>query len=122
MSDQESSNEYKVVAERLREARESLGFTQGEVSSALGIPRTSVHALETGKRNVSAIELRRLSRLYRRDVEWLLGEEVEPVNPDSALYRATSELSDEDKEQVLRFAQFLAAGGRQQPRSRSNGS
>ena len=70
---------------------------------------------------MSALELRRLSRLYRRDVGWLLGEEVETVSPDSALYRATSELSDEDKEQVLRFAQFLAAGVRQQPRARLNG-
>ena len=114
-SDQGPASELKVVAERLREAREMIGFTQEEVSGALGIPRTSVHAMEAGKRNVSALELRRLSRLYRRDVEWLLGEEVEPVSPDSALYRATHDLSDEDKEQVLRFAQFLAAGGRVQP-------
>lgn len=115
MSEPDSTNEHTVVAERLREARETLGFTQAEVSAALGIPRTSVNAIETGKRNVSAIELRRLSRLYRRDVEWLLGEDAQPVAQDSALYRATSELSSEDKEQVLRFAQFLAAGGRPGP-------
>ncbi len=105
-----STNELKVVAERLREAREALGFTQEEVSGVLGIPRTSVHAMETGKRNVSAIELRRLSRLYRQSVEWLLGEEIAPVAADSALYRATTNLSEDDKAQVLRFAQFLAAG------------
>jgi transcriptional regulator with XRE-family HTH domain len=121
MSDQGPANELKVVAERLREARETIGFTQEEVSGALGIPRTSVHAIETGKRNVSALELRRLSRLYRRDVEWLLGEDAKPVSPDSALYRATHDLSAEDKEQVLRFAQFLAAGGRSQPRTKRAG-
>lgn len=112
MSNDAAHDEIKVVAERLRESRESLGFTQEEVSGALGIPRTSVHAMETGKRNVSALELRRLSRLYRRRVEWLLGEEVEPVSADNALHRATKELSDEDKEQVLRFAEFLAAAPR----------
>lgn len=106
-----SENELKDVASRLREARESLGLTQEEVSTALGIPRTSVHAMEAGKRGVSALELRRLARLYRRRVEWLLGEDNEPVAAtDGALYRATSELSAEDKEQVLRFAEFLAAG------------
>ncbi len=99
-----------MVAGRLREAREALGFTQEEVSGALGIPRTSVHAMETGKRNVSALELRRLARLYRRRVEWLLGEDAEPVGADNALHRATQTLSEEDKEQVLRFAEFLAAG------------
>lgn len=106
-----SENEQRVVAARIREARESLGLTQGEVSGALQIPRTSVHAMETGKRGVSALELRRLARLYRRRVEWLLGEEDAPVAAaDGALYRATRDLSEEDKEQVLRFAQFLAAG------------
>lgn len=119
MSNDGAQNEIKVVAERLRESRESLGFTQEEVSGALGIPRTSVHAMETGKRNVSALELRRLSRLYRRRVEWLLGEEVELVGADNALHRATKELSDEDKEQVLRFAEFLAAAS---PRPKGDSS
>ncbi|WP_367183143.1 helix-turn-helix domain-containing protein [uncultured Cellulomonas sp.] len=106
-----SDNEQRVVAARLREARESLGLTQGEVSGALQIPRTSVHAIEVGKRGVSALELRRLARLYRRRVEWLLGEDEAPVAAaDGALYRATQDLSADDKEQVLRFAQFLAAG------------
>lgn len=107
-----SENELKIVASRIREARESLGLTQEEVSGALGVPRTSVHAMETGKRGVSALELRRLARLYRRRVEWLLGEEADtPVAAaDGALYRATRDLSDEDKDQVLRFAEFLAAG------------
>ncbi len=59
MPDQRPDDELRVVAERLREARETIGFTQEEVSSALGIPRTSVHAMEAGKRNVSANELRR---------------------------------------------------------------
>lgn len=105
-----AENELEVVASRIREARESLGLTQEEVSGALGIPRTSVHAMETGKRGVSALELRRLARLYRRRVEWLLGEDDAPVAADGALYRATRDLSAEDKDQVLRFAQFLAAG------------
>lgn len=105
-----SEDEQRVVAARIREARESLGLTQEEVSGALEIPRTSVHAMETGKRGVSALELRRLARLYRRRVEWLLGEDEAPVAADGALFRATRDLSAEDKEQVLRFAQFLAAG------------
>lgn len=106
-----SENELEVVASRIREARESLGLTQEEVSGALGIPRTSVNAMEAGKRGVSALELRRLARLYRRRVEWLLGEDDAPVAAaDGALYRATRDLSVEDKDQVLRFAEFLATG------------
>ena len=103
--------EQQIVGKRLREARETLGLKQDDVAGALGIPRTSVVAMEAGRRNVTALELRRLARLYRRSVEWLLGETVTPASVDSALYRATADLSEDDKEQILRFAQFLASAG-----------
>ncbi|SRR6266581_4379853 len=103
--------EQQIVGRRLREARETLGLKQDDVAGALGIPRTSVVAMEAGRRNVTALELRRLARLYRRSIEWLLGETATPASVDNALYRATADLSEEDKEQILRFAQFLAAAG-----------
>jgi transcriptional regulator with XRE-family HTH domain len=110
----EGKVEQVEVAQRLRSARETLGLTQEDVASALAIPRTSVIAMEAGKRNVTALEIRRLARLYQREVAWLLGEGPETIEEGSAenqaLFRATANLSEEDKEQVLRFAQFLAAG------------
>jgi len=110
----EGKIEQVEVGQRLRSAREMLGLTQEDVASALGIQRTSVIAMESGKRSVTALELRRLARLYRREVSWILGEGPESSEHDStedqALFRATSQLSVEDKDQVLRFAQFLAAG------------
>jgi transcriptional regulator with XRE-family HTH domain len=107
------ASEQQAVGQRLRSARETLGLTQEDVAGALGIPRTSVIAMEAGKRGVGALEVRRLARLYRRSVAWVLGEEPDAdtaTEDDDALYRATAELSPEDKAQVLRFAQFLAAG------------
>lgn len=120
-------NEQQAVGQRLRSARETLGLTQEDVAGALGIQRTSIVAMEAGKRNVSALELRRLARLYRRSVAWLLGEEPDPelVGDNGALYRATAELSSEDKEQVLRFAEFLAAAksqGAPKARTRASGA
>lgn len=114
-------SEQAEVGRRLRMARETLGLTQEDVASVLRIPRTSVISMEAGRRNVTALELRRLARLYRRDVAWVLGEEPEGVEQasaeDRALFRAAAELSAEDREQVLRFAQFLAAA--QSPSARS---
>jgi transcriptional regulator with XRE-family HTH domain len=104
--------EQAQLGARLREAREYIGLLQEDVATALGIPRTSVHALEAGKRKVTGLELRRLARLYRRPVGWLLGEEEIELNDAEPLFRATSALSEEDKEQVLRFAEFLAAAGK----------
>jgi transcriptional regulator with XRE-family HTH domain len=110
MSDEAA--EHTVIGSRLREAREFVGLLQDEVATALGIPRTSLSALEAGKRKVSGVELRRLARLYRRPVGWLLGEEEVERGDADPLFRATAQLSEQDKEQVLRFAEFLAAAGR----------
>ena len=106
------ANEEMALARRLRDAREYIGLLQEDVATALDIPRASVSALESGKRRVSSLELRRLGRLYRRPVAWLLGEEGADVDMNAPLYRATEALSDQDKEQVLRFAEFLAGAGR----------
>ena len=106
------ASEAMALARRLREAREYIGLLQEDVAAALNIPRASVSAIESGKRRVSSLELRRLGRLYRRPVAWLLGEEGAEVEMDAHLRRATVALSDHDKEQVLRFAEFLADAGR----------
>lgn len=99
----------KVVAARLREARDVAGLTQGDVATALGIARTSVAAFEGGTRKVSVLEIRRLAALYGRSIAWLIGEEDSPDLTGQALYRAASTLSEKDREQVLKFAQFLAS-------------
>jgi transcriptional regulator with XRE-family HTH domain len=124
MSDQAASNivtghtsdengEQERLGARLREAREYIGLLQEDVAMALSIPRASVSALEAGKRKVTGLELRRLARLYRRSVNWLLGDEETDLGQTATpLFRATASLSATDKEQVLRFAEFLAAAGK----------
>lgn len=104
--------EHAQLGARLKEAREYVGLLQEDVATALGIPRTSVHALEAGKRKVTGLELRRLARLYRRPVGWLLSEQEVQLENAEPLFRAAAALSDEDKQQVLRFAEFLAAAGK----------
>jgi transcriptional regulator with XRE-family HTH domain len=86
-------NDQVALGARLKESREYIGLLQEDVARALGIPRTSVHALEAGKRKVTGLELRRLARLYRRPVGWLLGEEDVDLNEAEPLFRATAALS-----------------------------
>jgi transcriptional regulator with XRE-family HTH domain len=109
-------DDVQALAQRLRESREYLGLSQETVAEHLGIPRASVSAMEAGKRKVSSIELRDLARLYRTSVEYLLGEEPAEEDPVvGALYRTASDLKQEDREQVLRFAEFLRAAGAAPP-------
>lgn len=108
------NREQEGVSRRLREAREYPGLSQEFVAEHLGIPRASVSAMETGKRKVSALELKQLARLYKRPVSYFLAEEDEVPEDTTvkALFQTTQALDPEDRLQVLRFAQFLRQAGR----------
>ena len=100
----DDSEEQAKIGARLKEAREYVGLLQEDVASALGIPRASVSAMESGKRRVTGLEVRRLARIYRKPVGWLLGEDDIELSDAEPLFRATESLSDRDRDQVLRFA------------------
>ena len=66
------SNEYEGVTKRLREARESLGLTQSEVSAKLQKPQSYISKIERGERRVDIVELAKVAKLYKKNVEWFL--------------------------------------------------
>ena len=97
--------ERRQLAARLGEARRHIGLLQDDVAGALGLSRSTVSAIERGKRRISQLELRRFARLYRRPVGWFLGEEPESSEP---FLRATARLHASDKQEVLRSAEIWA--------------
>ncbi len=107
----EDERRPRRLSERLREAREYLGLSQQYVSDKTGIPRPSVSAIENCKRRVEALELDALATLYRYPVTHFLGSSVEEPASIQALAREAGDLSDRDREEVIRFAQFLKAYG-----------
>lgn len=104
---------WAELGERLRRSREYLGLSQSEVAEYMGLSRPAISNMESGRRKVSTFELARLASLYRQPYEYFLGEvpEVPEDTTTTALFRATRELSDRDRQQVLRFAQFLRNAG-----------
>lgn len=97
----------QALAERLRTEREYLGLSQDQVARVLELPRAAVSAFETGRRKVSSVELARLAKLYGTTPNRLLGSEMPADDRTTRLFRATKKLSDHDKDQVLRFVEFL---------------
>ena len=92
---------------RLKEAREYRGLPQREVAHHIGVSRSALSRMEGGTRNVSAVELGRLAKLYKASVESLAGYGSRDDESARKLARAAATLSDEDSEQVLRFAEYL---------------
>jgi transcriptional regulator with XRE-family HTH domain len=116
----ELGEEQLQLAQRLREARTYLGLSQEFVAEQLGIPRASMSAMESGKRKVTGLEIKQLATLYKRPVTYFLdvddsGNQHGVGMPDEtsrALFRTARDLTDQDREQVLRFAQFLRQAGK----------
>lgn len=98
----------EALADRLRSEREYLGMSQDQVARVLKLPRAAVSAFETGRRKVSSGELARLAALYGTTPNRLLGSEALVDDRTTKLFRATNKLSDHDKDQVLRFVEFLS--------------
>ncbi len=102
--------ERRRLGEKLRHAREHIGFSQDEVASVLKVPRTAVTNIENGQRKVEALELKRLAALYRQPVSHFTGEDEAAASlPEDVahLARQAAKLSPKDREELGRFAEFL---------------
>jgi transcriptional regulator with XRE-family HTH domain len=107
----EPDAESLELARRIRAEREYLKLNQAQVAEVLGIPRAGVSALETGRRRVSGLELKKLATLFGTSGDRLLGRDVDDDPTAVALFRTAKALTDEDRLQVLRFAEFLRGAG-----------
>ena len=108
---QPQPSDRAALADRLREAREYLGFSQDDVAKALKIPRSAISLIETGQRRVEALELKALAKIYQTSVGALTGEEAPSELPKDVahLARAAAKLTDTDRMELRRFAEFLGS-------------
>lgn len=95
---------------RLKQAREYLGLSQEEAAKSAKISRSAISLIENGQRKLDSVELMNLAKLYQHPVSYFTGDESAELSTDevSALARNYAELSDNDKKELMQFAEFLA--------------
>ncbi|MET4043103.1 transcriptional regulator with XRE-family HTH domain [Bradyrhizobium sp. RT6a] len=111
-SNRDTDAERRRIGERLRQAREYLGLSQDEVARHLAVTRTAITGIETGQRRVEALELKKLSELYKQPSSYFSGEDefASALPVDVAhLARKAAKLSSKDREELGRFAEYLRA-------------
>ena len=108
----------REIGSRLREAREYLDLTQQEVAEALGLPRPAISLIEKGQRRLETVELKRLAELYGRPISDFTGERVEQQPEEiRMLMRKAEAMSDQDRKEIVRFADWLLSRGSQETES-----
>jgi transcriptional regulator with XRE-family HTH domain len=101
--------EWRKLGKRLSETRKYRGYSQKEIAEYLGISRSSVSLIENGERKIDSIEHQELANFYNTSIDKLAGGSTEEDYEIELVARATEELSAKDREEVLRFAEFLRA-------------
>jgi transcriptional regulator with XRE-family HTH domain len=103
----EDISRKKIIANRIRAAREMSGLSQGQVAKMLGLHRPSISEAEAGNRTVTAEEIARMAEIYDVPVTWLLGEGADRLDANEdkiqLAARELSKLRPEDQERLFRL-------------------
>ena len=92
------------IGERLRKAREAIGYTQPVAAGKSGIGVSSISEFETGKREPSFSQLSKLAEIYKKSIDFFLTDSV----PEEAiqLWRDPPTIDEERKETEAKFRQL----------------
>jgi broad specificity phosphatase PhoE/plasmid maintenance system antidote protein VapI len=85
------------IGKKIKKLRVNKGFSQEEIASRLHIPRPSVSQIEHGKRDISVIELARLSEVFS-------------LSPDEIIKTPFNEKTSDDNEDKVRKIYFMRHG------------
>lgn len=73
---------YKLIGERIRKEREKHRFKQIELARMVGLERTSITNIESGKQNVTAFALYKMCEIFQVDIIDLLPKPEDLVELD----------------------------------------
>jgi transcriptional regulator with XRE-family HTH domain len=102
------------IGERIRTAREELGWTQDQLAAAVGVSRSAVAQWETGRAGQVTTNLTRVAAALGVGVEYLMygRDKLAPGRTyrgdELAILRLYRECTPEDRQLLLRTARRLA--------------
>lgn len=99
------------VTFRLREARDRRTLTQAELAQRAGLQTSAISHFESGRRNPSFDNIRRLADALDVTTDYLLGrdDELKAMGPTvDRLFRDIEQMSSSDLDTLSSFAQVLA--------------
>jgi len=104
----------KILAKRIKHARELAGLSQGQTAKKLGFHRPTISEIEAGRRNVKADELTAFAELFGVESSWLIDGEIEKEKLNKDILAAARELSSmkqDDLDTLLNTIKIIKSKG-----------
>ena len=95
----------RALYERIKEARTELHLSQDYVAKFLGVNRTAIVEIESGKRKESADELGKFSELFQIPADELLNGRSTEM-PVQMFARRFGALDEADQQEILNLIEF----------------
>jgi transcriptional regulator with XRE-family HTH domain len=95
----------RALYERIKEARTELHLSQDYVAKFLGVNRTAIVEIESGKRKVSADELGKFCELFQIPADELLNGRSTEM-PVQMFARRFGALDEADQQEILNLIEF----------------
>lgn len=95
----------KYIGQRIKSARNNLGLGQEELAKKVNLPRPAISQIESGKRNLSALELVALSKALHQPLSFFVEPELSETSqeaPFQIIYRA-EEVTENEKPIIDNF-------------------
>jgi len=100
----------KAIAARLCLARKQAGLSQEQVADMIRLHRPSISEIEAGRRNVTAEELAKLSKIYDVSVNWLACENTASIDVEKdKVELAARKLATMKKQDIEKILNLLRA-------------
>lgn len=65
---------YEHIGQKIKEARESQGWSQGELGEKIGYSATAISYYEQGKRKISVLDLVKMAKALNKPYQYFLQE------------------------------------------------
>ena len=98
----------KNIADKLRDARVNLGFSQDYVAKCVGLSRSAVTQIELGNRKINADEITQFCKLYHLSADYLLDSGYSETK-QTVFARGFEELNENDQQEILNLIAFKKA-------------
>lgn len=105
----------EIMGERIKERRKHAGLSQGELGDKINVTYATISKYESGLiKSIDANILNNIAKATNTDINYLLGNTNTPnlIDEPIAIAASTkngidlSEVSDADKETILKFIEF----------------